>query len=91
VKLSLSIPVTFLTVLIVVWKSTKQCLPLRDDDITTQTTNGWRRINTLAHYHIPDDATFIVATRQTPSDVTTSDGDSVHVTRTFNGNFSGTL
>ncbi len=37
-------------------------LPLRDEDVTTQTIQGWKRVNTLAHYHVADGATIAVTT-----------------------------
>jgi hypothetical protein len=79
--------VNLLDCLTVVWQLPGQRLPLNDDDVSTQTVDGWRRINTLAHYHIPENATFIIAMRQTPSDVSASNGDSGLVNRTFGGNF----
>jgi len=39
------------------WRSGRSGhLPLQDEDVTTQLINGWKKINTLAHYHVADGA-----------------------------------
>ena len=51
------------------WKnSPKEGYILRDDDATNYSENGWRNINTLKHYHVPDNAVFrLVKRRDTPA------------------------
>ncbi len=69
----------------VAWKTgTKGSLPLNDDDSTTVIDNGWRRINTLRHYNVKDNASFIIEIRQPANDSTTHDIDDATV-QTVNG------
>ena len=40
------------------WRSGRSGhLPLQDEDVTTEVIGGWKKVNTLAHYHVPDGAT----------------------------------
>jgi len=59
-----------------------------DDDVTTKSENGWRRVNTLSHYNVPDNATFLIDTRRSPSDC---GSDETLVTRTLSGEFHQTV
>uniref|UniRef100_A0A1B0C003 Plexin cytoplasmic RasGAP domain-containing protein n=1 Tax=Glossina palpalis gambiensis TaxID=67801 RepID=A0A1B0C003_9MUSC len=42
-------------------------LILQDEDLTTKTTNGWRRLNTLAHYGVKESAVMSLVARQNDS------------------------
>ena len=42
-------------------------VPICDEDLTSQTLNGWKRLNTLAHYSIPDNATMKLVSRHKPN------------------------
>lgn len=43
-------------------------MPISDEDLTSQITNGWKRLNTLGHYSIPDQARMkLVSRHQTQS------------------------
>ena len=42
-------------------------LLLQQEDITTKCSNGWRRVNTLAHYGIRDVAVMKLVPRQSPT------------------------
>lgn len=33
-------------------------LPLNDQDVTTKTVDGWKRVNTLSHYYVNDESFF---------------------------------
>ena len=53
-----------------VWQSGQRGhLPLRDEDVTTQNDNGWKRVNTLAHYHVPDGATMSLVQVENKNDM----------------------
>jgi len=67
-----------------VWKSGRSSrLLLLDFDATTRSSaDGWKQLNTLAHYNIPNDSTFVVVNRRVAE--ASPDGDSP-VTRTVNG------
>lgn len=39
-------------------------LTLQDEDLTTKTINGWRRLNTLAHYGVKESAVMSLIARQ---------------------------
>lgn len=47
-------------------KSSKKhsVLPLKDRDITTVLSNGWRKVNTLRHYNIPDGVTMHIKEKE---------------------------
>lgn len=36
----------------------RDCLPLNDQDVTTDNVNGWKKLNTLSHYHIKEGSVF---------------------------------
>ncbi|XP_035219207.1 plexin-B-like isoform X4 [Stegodyphus dumicola] len=42
-------------------------LTLADEDLTTKTINGWRRLNTLKHYGVKDSAVMSLVTKQNDS------------------------
>ena len=42
-------------------------VPICDEDLTSQTVNGWKRLNTLNHYSIPDNATMKLVSRHRPN------------------------
>ncbi|ELT99438.1 hypothetical protein CAPTEDRAFT_157592 [Capitella teleta] len=44
-------------------------LPLKDEDVTTQVHSGWKRINTLMHYHVPDGANMSLVQSTTKNDM----------------------
>ena len=47
------------------WKSGKfGRLPLQDSDVTTEVKNGWKRVNTLAHYNVAEGAVISVLTKK---------------------------
>lgn len=39
-------------------------LTLQDEDLTTKTVNGWKKINTLAHYGVKESAVMSLISRQ---------------------------
>lgn len=39
-------------------------LTLQDEDLTTKTVNGWKRLNTLAHYGVKESAVMSLIARQ---------------------------
>ncbi len=43
-------------------------LPLQDEDVTTEMVRGWKRVNTLRHYHVPDGATMALSFKQSKND-----------------------
>ncbi|XP_076331482.1 plexin-B-like isoform X1 [Tachypleus tridentatus] len=50
------------------WKSGRGGqLTLADDDLTTKTVNGWRRINTLRHYGVTESAVMSLVSKQNDS------------------------
>ncbi|XP_076363054.1 plexin-B-like isoform X2 [Tachypleus tridentatus] len=51
-------------------------LTLADEDLTTKTVNGWRRINTLRHYGVTESAVMSLASRQNSSLSSNSTGNS---------------
>jgi len=67
-----------------VWKSGRSSrLLLLDCDATTRrSAEGWRQLNTLAHYNIPNNATFVLVNRRLTA--ASPDSDSP-VTCTING------
>ncbi|GIY36928.1 hypothetical protein CDAR_618542 [Caerostris darwini] len=42
-------------------------LTLADEDLTTKTVNGWRKLNTLRHYGVKDSAVMSLVTKQNDS------------------------
>lgn len=38
-------------------------MPISDEDLTSQIANGWKRLNTLGHYSIPDQAKMKLVSR----------------------------
>lgn len=42
-------------------------LTLQDEDLTTKTINGWKRLNTLAHYGVKESAVMSLVARQNDS------------------------
>ena len=51
------------------WRSGRSGhLPLQDEDVTTEMVKGWKRVNTLAHYHIPDGATMALIPKRFKND-----------------------
>lgn len=42
-------------------------LTLQDEDLTTKTINGWKRLNTLAHYGVKESAVMSLIARQNDS------------------------
>lgn len=53
-----------------VWQSGQRGhLPLKDEDVTTQVHSGWKRINTLMHYHVPDGANMSLVQSTTKNDM----------------------
>ena len=51
------------------WRSGKSGhLPLQDEDVTTEVVNGWKKVNTLAHYHVPDGAVMALVQKRTKQD-----------------------
>jgi len=67
-----------------VWKSGRSSrLLLLDSDATTRrTTDGWRQLNTLAHYNIPNHSAFILVNHRLTQ--CPPEGDNP-LTRTVNG------
>ena len=67
-----------------VWKSgrSSQLLLLDYDATTRRCADGWKQLNTLAHYNIPNNAAFVLVNRRLTG--ASSDSDSP-VTRTVNG------
>lgn len=60
-----------------VWKAGQRGrLPLHDEDKTTEIVDGWKHVNTLGHYHIPNKETFVLIHKSDAE-------DSVH---SINGN-----
>ncbi len=43
-------------------------LPLQDEDVTTEMVRGWKRVNTLKHYHVPEGATMALTFKQSKND-----------------------
>ena len=64
-----------------VWKSGRSNrLLLLDCDASSHcSVDGWKRLNTLAHYNIPNNATFVLVNRRLAADPDSP------VTRTVNG------
>ena len=47
------------------WRSGRSGhLPLQDEDVTTEVINGWKKVNTLLHYHVPDGATMAIVAKR---------------------------
>jgi len=67
-----------------VWKSGRGSrLLLLDSDATTRrSADGWKQLNTLAHYNVPNNSTFVLVNRRLTEG--SLDGSSP-VTRTVNG------
>jgi len=67
-----------------VWKSGRSSrLLLLDCDATTRrSSDGWKRLNTIAHYNVPHNAAFVLVNRRL--NAASPDSDSP-VTRTING------
>lgn len=42
-------------------------LTLADEDLTTKTIHGWRKLNTLRHYGVKDSAVMSLVTKQNDS------------------------
>lgn len=42
-------------------------LTLQDEDLTTKTVGGWRKLNTLAHYGVKESAVMSLISRQNES------------------------
>ncbi|XP_017776948.1 PREDICTED: plexin-B [Nicrophorus vespilloides] len=42
-------------------------LTLQDEDVTTKTINGWKKLNTLAHYGVKESAVMSIISRQNDS------------------------
>lgn len=42
-------------------------LTLQDEDLTTKTVNGWKKLNTLAHYGVKESAVMSLISRQNDS------------------------
>lgn len=42
-------------------------LTLQDEDLTTKTINGWKKLNTLAHYGVKESAVMSLISRQNDS------------------------
>ena len=52
------------------WRSGRSGhLPLQDEDVTTETIHGWKKVNTIAHYHVPDGATMALVPSRNKSDL----------------------
>jgi len=68
------------------WKtgqSTESLLLLEDEDAMTETDDGWKRVNTLLHYHVKEDSEIhIVYDKQRTNSV--ADGEP-HVVRNIHG------
>ena len=51
------------------WRSGKSGhLPLQDEDVTTNSDNGWKKCNSLAHYHVVDGATMALVPKKNKND-----------------------
>ena len=51
------------------WRSGRSGhLPLQDEDVTTEVIHGWKKVNTLLHYHVPDGATMALVPTRNKSD-----------------------
>lgn len=51
------------------WRSGKSGhLPLQDEDVTTEVVHGWKKVNTLAHYHVPDGAVMALVQKRHKTD-----------------------
>jgi plexin A len=51
------------------WRSGRSGhLMLQDEDVTTDMVKGWKRVNTLAHYHIPDGAQMALVQKRNKND-----------------------
>jgi len=49
------------------WRASQTARVLMsDEDHTTQTEGYWKRLNTLAHYRVPDNASLALVTKQAP-------------------------
>jgi len=47
------------------WRSGRSGhLPLQDEDVTTEIKHKMKRVNTLAHYHIPDHSEMTLVRKQ---------------------------
>jgi len=68
-----------------VWRSgrTTRLLLLDRDATTRESADGWRQLNTLAHYHVPNDARLLLVSRSFAAE---SPGGDSPITRTVNGN-----
>ena len=51
------------------WRSGRSGhLPLQDEDVTTEMIKGWKRVNTLSHYHVPDGAVMALIPKRNKND-----------------------
>ena len=70
----------------VVWNTgtrTESILPLEDEDRITETADGWKRVNTLLHYHVKDRSEIhLIYDRERTNSV--ADGEP-HVVRNIHG------
>ncbi len=54
---------------IVEWRSGRSGhLPLQDEDVTTEMVKGWKKVNTIAHYHIADGASMALVQKRNKND-----------------------
>ena len=52
------------------WRSGRSGhFPLQDEDVTTENVNGWKRCNTLQHYHVTDGATMTLTPKKNKNDM----------------------